>query len=136
MSEKVLFTGKTHTTGGKDGAARSADGFLNIELPEPHPAAENLFGAAWSACYLGALGLAAQQKKVNLPASPEVHAEIDLVRDGTGFFLRGRLNVGVPGVDRATAEELAELAHTICPYSKAVHGNIAVETKIVDVALA
>ncbi len=53
MTAKVLFTGKTHTTAGANGASRSADGFLDIKLPQPHPAAENLFGAAWSACYLG-----------------------------------------------------------------------------------
>jgi osmotically inducible protein OsmC len=59
MAEKVLFIGKTHNTNGRDGAARSSDGFLDIRLPQPHPAAENLFGAAWSACCMGALALAA-----------------------------------------------------------------------------
>ena len=75
---KVLFTGKTHTTAGSNGAGHSNDGFLDIKLPQPHPAAENLFGVAWSACYLGALGLAAQQRKVKLPADAAVDAEIDL----------------------------------------------------------
>jgi lipoyl-dependent peroxiredoxin len=46
MSAKVLFTGRTHTTNGHDGFAQSSDGFLDIKLPQPHPAAENLFGAA------------------------------------------------------------------------------------------
>jgi lipoyl-dependent peroxiredoxin len=132
MSDKVLYTGKTHTSGRKDGASRSADGFLDVKLPEPHPAAENLFGAAWSACYIGALELSAQQKKVRLPASPEVDAEIDLLRGDGGFYLRARFNVRIPGIDRATAEELTELAHEVCPYSKAVHGNVAIETKVVD----
>lgn len=132
MSQTVLFTGKTHSVGRKDGFARSADGFLDIKLPQPHPAAEVLFGAAWSACYIGALELAAQQKKVKLPASPEVDAEIDLVRNGAAFFLRGRLNVRVPGVDLETAQELTELAHAICPYSKAVHGNVDVETRVIE----
>ena len=49
MSERVVFSGKTHNTNGKSGAARSSDGLLDLKLPEPHPAAENLFGAAWSA---------------------------------------------------------------------------------------
>ena len=55
MSEKILFTGKTHTTGGRDGAARSGDGFVDLKLPQPHPAAENLFGVAWSACFIDAI---------------------------------------------------------------------------------
>ncbi len=130
-SAKVLFTGRTRTTGGRDGATRSSDGFVDLKLPQPHPAAEQLFAAAWSACYIGAIELAAAQKKIKLPASPAVDAEIDLNRDGDAFFLRARLNVSVPGVDREVAQALAEAAHGICPYSKAVHGNIEVTTNLV-----
>jgi lipoyl-dependent peroxiredoxin len=128
---KVLFTGRTHTTGGRDGAARSSDGFIDLKLPQPHPAAEQLFATAWSACYIGAIELAAAQRKITLPASPAVDAEIDLNRAGDAFFLRARLNVSVPGVDRAVAQLLAEAAHGICPYSKAIHGNIEVSTNVV-----
>ncbi|MFT4117241.1 Ohr family peroxiredoxin [Bradyrhizobium sp.] len=128
---KVLFTGKTHVTSGPDGAARSSDGFVDIKLAQPHPAAENLFAAAWSACYLGALGLAAAQRKVTLPSEPSVDTAIDLNNASGGFFLRARLDVSVPGVDRAVAQELIEAAHGICPYSKAVHGNIEVTTTLV-----
>ena len=131
MAEKVLFTGKTHNTNGRDGAARSSDGFLDIRLPQPHPAAENLFGAAWSACYMGAIELAASQRKITLPAGLAIDAEIDLNLDGGSFFLRARLNVSVPGVDREVAQELVDAAHKICPYSKATHGNIEVETTLV-----
>jgi lipoyl-dependent peroxiredoxin len=128
---KVLFTGKTHTTAGNAGAARSSDGFLDIQLPQPHPAAENLFGVAWSACYLGALGLAAQQRKIKLPADAAVDAEIDLSNAAGSFFLGARLNVSLPGVDREVAQQLIDAAHGICPYSKAVHGNIEVATTLV-----
>ena len=131
INAKVLFTGKTHTTNGRDGAARSSDGILDLKLPEPHPAAENLFAAAWSACYMGAIELAAAQKKVKLPSGLAVDAEIDLNHAAGAFFLRARLNVSVPGVDREVAQELIETAHTICPYSKAVHGNIDVTTTLV-----
>lgn len=131
MSAKVLFTAKTHTTAGADGAGSSSDGFLDIKLPQPHPAAENLFGVAWSACYMGALGLAASHKKVELPADMAVDAEIHLNMENGGFFLSAILNVSLPGIDRAVAEELVQEAHGICPYSKAVHGNIVVETNVV-----
>lgn len=128
---KLLFTGKTHVTAGHEGAARSQDGHLDIKLPQPHPAAENLFAAAWSACYLGAIGLAAAQRKVKLPQEPSVDTAIDLNNAGGAFFLRARLDVNVPGIDRAVAQELIEAAHGICPYSKAVHGNIEVTTTLV-----
>lgn len=129
MTAKVLFTGKTHTTAGANGAAVSADGFLDVKLPQPHPAAENLFGAAWSACYLGAIQLAAGQRKVAL-TDPSVDAEIDLANEAGAFFLQARLSVSLPGVDRDVAQELIDAAHAICPYSKAVHGNIEVVTTL------
>ena len=131
MSAKVLFTGKTHTTAGHDGAGRSSDGFLDIKLPHPHPAAENLFGVAWSACYIGALELAAAKRKITLSTDLAVDAEIDLNLADGAFFLAARLNVSLPGLDREVAEELVHAAHGICPYSKATHGNIAVETNLV-----
>lgn len=127
---KILFTGKTRTTNGANGAAQSSDGRLDIKLPQPHPAAEQLFAAAWSACYLGAIELAAQQRKLKLPAPLAVDTEIDLNNAGGAFFLRARLAVSVPGVDRAVAQELIAAAHLICPYSKAVHGNIEVTTTL------
>ena len=128
---KTLFTGKTHNTTGPNGGTSSADGMLNLKLTEPHPAAENLFGAAWSACYMGAIQLAAQQANVTLPALPEVDAEITLNLAGSEFFLRARLDVSLPGLDHETAQTLIDAAHRICPYSKAVHGNIDVVTTLV-----
>jgi lipoyl-dependent peroxiredoxin len=127
---KTLFTGRTHSKSGRDGFARSSDGFVDLRLAQPHPAAEQLFAAAWSACYMGAIEVAAGQRKIKLAGSPEVDAEIDLNNAGGSFFLRARLNVTVPGVERAVAEELAAAAHDICPYSKAVHGNIEVTTNV------
>jgi osmotically inducible protein OsmC len=131
MTEKVLFTGKTHNTSGRDGGARSSDGQLDLKLKQPHPAAENLFGAAWSACYMGAIEVAASQRHIKLPEGIAVDAEIDLNSDEGSFFLRARLNVSIPGVDRAVARELIDAAHGICPYSKATHGNIDVVTNLV-----
>jgi Ohr subfamily peroxiredoxin len=126
MADKILFTGTTHVKGGAEGYARSTNGVLDIALPEPHPAAENLFAAAWSACFLGAVGLAAAQKKIALPVTPEIDTTIDLLHRGGGFVLQARLDVQVPGIDRDVAQELIEAAHAICPYSKAIAGNIDV----------
>ncbi|HBO82583.1 MAG TPA: peroxiredoxin, partial [Cupriavidus sp.] len=122
--DKVLYTGKTHTTGGRDGAARSDDGRLDIRLTPPGAAGhgtnpEQLFAAGWSACFIGALGKAAQARKIALPAGVAVDAEVDLGMAGDQYFLQARLNVSLPGFDRATAQALAEDAHQRCPYSKA-----------------
>ena len=130
MTAKTLFTAKTHTTGGPHGAARSADGQLDIQLPEPHPSAERLFAAAWSACFIGAIELAAARKNITLPATPAIDATIDLLIENNAFFLRARLDVSVPGVDREVARELVDAAHGICPYSKATRGNIDVELNV------
>lgn len=130
MTEKLLFTGKTHNTGGRNGGTRSSDGQLDLRLSQPHPAAENLFGAAWSACYIGAVELAASQRNIKLPAGAAVDAEIDLNADDGSYFLRARLNVSLPGIERGLAEEIIEAAHSICPYSKATRGNIDVATSL------
>lgn len=131
MADKILFTGTTHVKGGADGYARSTNGILDLALPQPHPAAENLFAAAWSACFIGALELAASQKKVALPASPEADTTIDLLMKDGGFVLRARLDIQVPGIDQDLARELVDTAHKICPYSKAVEGNIDIELNLV-----
>ena len=130
MTARVVFTGKTHNTSGRNGAARSSDGLVDLKLPEPHPAAENLFGAAWSACYMGAIQLAAAQRKIKLPSDLAVDAQIDLNLDNGAYFLSANLNVSVPGIEREQAQELIKAAHLICPYSKAVHGNIDVTTTL------
>lgn len=135
MSQKIVYTGKTHTTGGRDGASRSSDGELDIALSPPgsnragtNP--EQLFAAGWSACFLGAIGKAASEHNLQLPADAAIDAEVDLALDDGGFALIARLNVSLPGIDRATAEVLTARAHEICPYSKATRGKIAVEINI------
>lgn len=132
MSERLITTGKTHNVSGKAGSARSNDGWLDLHVAQPHPAAEMLFGAAWSACFMGAIELAASQQHVKLPTAPEIDAEIDLNYGDEGFFLRARLNVSVPGIDRDVAQALVDAAHNrICPYSKATRGNIDVTITLI-----
>ena len=129
--ENVLYTGKTRTTGGRDGAARSDDGKLDIKLSPPGSSGpgtnpEQLFAAGWSACFIGAMGRAAKDKRVLLPAGTTVDAEVDLGTNEGGFQLQARLNVSLPGLPRDIAQELIEMAHQICPYSKMSRGNIDV----------
>jgi osmotically inducible protein OsmC len=134
--EKVLYTGRTHTTGGRDGMARSSDGRLDIKLSPPggpgtgtNP--EQLFAAGWSACFIGAMGRAASEMKVTLPADRAVDAEVDLGTTDGAFFLQARLTISLPGLDREVARKVVEAAHQICPYSKATRGNIDVTLSVV-----
>jgi osmotically inducible protein OsmC len=134
--DKVLYTAKTHTTGGRDGASRTSDGRLDVKLSSPGAAGngtnpEQLFAAGWSACFLGALGVAASQKKVALPADRAIDAEVDLGTSDGGYLLRARLNVSLPGLPREVAQTLVDAAHQICPYSKATRGNIDVTLNLV-----
>jgi Ohr subfamily peroxiredoxin len=134
--DKVLYTGKTHTTGGRDGASRSSDGRLDVRLSAPGSTGggtnpEQMFAAGWSACFIGAMGLAAGKMKVALPADTAVDAEVDLRTTDGAYFLQARLNVSLPGVEREVAEALARTAHETCPYSKATRGNIDVVISVV-----
>jgi Ohr subfamily peroxiredoxin len=140
MTETVLFTGKTLTTNaaGK-GSAHGVDLRLsspsgtdyNFEGVASHPTAEQLFAGAWSACYIAAIGVVAMQKKVKLPADMSVGIEVDLLqRSALDFGLRARFDVSLPGLDQATAEALAHEADLLCPYSKAVRGNIDVAMNV------
>ena len=129
--DKVLYTGKTHTTGGRDGAARSDDGRLQIRLSPPggngagsNP--EQLFAAGWSACFIGAMGRAAKGKNIVLPPDVAVDAEVDLGSGEGGFFLQARLRVSLPGLPREQGQALIEAAHQLCPYSRMSRGNIDV----------
>ena len=130
--DTVLYTAHTHTLGGRDGSSRSSDGRLDIRLSPPGSSGagtnpEQLFAAGWSACFIGAMGRAAQAQGVKLPADVAVDAEVDLGKSGEGFALQARLNVSLPGLDPAVARAVVDGAHQLCPYSKATRGNIAVE---------
>ena len=137
MTDKVLYTAKTHTTGGREnGHAKSSDGQLEVRLSTPgtnRPGTnpEQLFAAGWSACFEGAMQFVARSRKITLPPETAIDAEVDLNQGEGGFFLKARLNVSIPGVERSLAEEIVAQAHQVCPYSKATRGNIQVELKVV-----
>jgi lipoyl-dependent peroxiredoxin len=135
--EKLLYTAKAHTTGGREGGeSRTDDGRLDVRFSIPGTAGsgtnpEQLFAAGWSTCFLSAIKLIAGKRKIELPNGGAVDAEVDLGTTQRNFILAARLNVHLPGVDRQTAESLVEAAHETCPYSRATRGNIDVTLKVV-----
>ena len=134
-TEKVLYTAKAHSKGGRNGESRSSDGRLDIKLSSPGTTGggtnpEQLFAAGWSACFLGAMGVAAAKMKTRLPTDAGIDVEVDLCDGGGEYFLRARLNVSLPGVERDVAQALVNAAHQTCPYSKATRGNIDVAINV------
>jgi Ohr subfamily peroxiredoxin len=128
--EKVLYTAKAHSTGGRTGTSRSSDGRLEVKLSRPggpgtgtNP--EQLFAAGWSACFEGALGQAARELGIRLPSETAVDAEVNLsLDDAEGYFLTARLNVSIPGVADDIAQQLVDRANATCPYSKMTRNGI------------
>lgn len=133
--DKVLYTAKTHTTGGREGASRTDDGKLDVQLSAPGSSGtgtnpEQLFAAGYSACFIGAMKAVAARQKVTLPADLSVDAEVDLGPVGQAFGIAVRLNIHLPGMDPAQAQQLVDAAHVVCPYSNATRGNIPVTLTI------
>ncbi len=136
-TEKLLYTARTHTTGGREkGSSRSSDGRLDVKLSVPggpgtgtNP--EQLLAAGWSACFESAMALEARKAKVVLPADLAIDTEVDLNLGDAGYFLRARLNISLPGLDRTVAQALIDRAHETCPYSKATRGNVDVSLTLV-----
>jgi lipoyl-dependent peroxiredoxin len=108
----VRYTAKTHTSGGRrGGVSHSDDGRLDVKFSAPgvlgagtNP--EQFFAAGWSACFISAMGLVANRMKVKLPADLAIEAEIDLCHSGDVYFLRARLNVSLPGLEREVPRPL------------------------------
>ena len=142
--DQVLFSGNSHATVNHDpDAKRGEHGVLDLALSAPngersdfiatalHPRAEQLFSGAWSACYISAFEIAASMRKVTLPSDYSVDIQVSIGTVGNGFCLGAQFTIRAPGLAPEAVEAIAKLAHQICPYSKAVHGNIEVGLKVV-----
>lgn len=137
--QKTLYTAEATAFGGRDGRAESSDKALNIKLSTPRELGglggegtnpEQLFAAGYSACFIGALKVAAMQAKVALPADVAVTGRVGIGPIEGGFGIEAALQVSLPGMERERAEALVEAAHRVCPYSNATRGNIAVTLKV------
>ena len=131
--DKVLYTARSHTTGGREGASRSDDGKLDISLTAPTGKGTNpeqLFASGYSACFLGAMKAVAARQKITLPADTSIDAEVDLGPVGEAFGIAVRMTIHLPGMDKAAAQQLVDAAHQVCPYSNATRGNISVTLTI------
>jgi Ohr subfamily peroxiredoxin len=135
--EKVLYTAKTHTSGGREGGvSRSSDGRLVVKFTSPGAPGngtnpEQLFAAGWSACFISAMKIAAGKMNVDLPADLAIDAEVDVGTTHNAYGLAARLNASLPGMEREVAQRLVEATDQLCPYSNATRGNIDVAINLV-----
>jgi lipoyl-dependent peroxiredoxin len=138
--EKALYTAHASATGGRDGHAASDDGVLNVKLATPKELGgaggpgtnpEQLFAAGYSACFLGAMKHVAAQNKITLPADTKINGDVGIGPTPNGFGIEVALNISLPSMDRAAAQDLINKAHVVCPYSNATRGNIDVKLNLV-----
>jgi Ohr subfamily peroxiredoxin len=134
--DKVLYTARAHTTGGRDGASRTDDGRLDVKHSPPGTPGngtnpEQLFAAGYSACFLGAIKAVGGKMKLAVPADAAIDAEVDLGSIPAGYGIAVRLNISLPGLERAQAQALVDAAHQVCPYSNATRGNIDVTLTVI-----
>lgn len=126
-----LYTAEVTATGNRDGHVKSSDGMIDWDMRKPRELGgqgngynpEQLFAAAWSSCYLGALGSVAATEGVDVTEA-EVTVRVSFNKDGNAFMLSAELDVHIPGIHIEEAQRLAEKANHACPYSKATKGNI------------
>jgi osmotically inducible protein OsmC len=137
---KLLYEAQAVATGeGRNGRSRSSDGVLDLELAIPKEMGgpggtatnpEQLFAAGYAACFHSALQVVARRERLAV-ADSSVAARVGLQANASrGFELTVALDVELPGVDQATAEDLVAKAHAVCPYSNATRGNVDVELKV------
>lgn len=140
MATKILYSTSATATGGRDGQARTTDGSFEVTLGTPTELGgngkgnnpEQLFASGYAACFIGAMKfVAAQGQHAKVPADASVTATVGIgPRSDKGFGLAVELVVSLPGLDRDAAEALVAEADTVCPYSHAVRGNIAVKLSV------
>lgn len=138
--EKVLYTAHATSTGGREGTSSTPDGALSVTLSTPKELGgaggpgtnpEQLFAAGYSACFIGAMKAVAGKTKTALPADLSISADVGIGPIPTGFSIQVALQISLPGMERAAAEQLVQAAHQVCPYSNATRGNIDVSLTVI-----
>lgn len=138
--DKTLYTAVATATGGREGTVRSSDGIVDLKLTPPREMGgsgapgsnpEQLFAAGYSACFIGALKVVAGREKIRLPQELSIEGHVGIGPIGQAFGIEVTLNISIPGIDKAIAQDLVNKAHQVCPYSNATRGNIDVTLNVV-----
>ena len=134
---KAIYTARAKAIGGRVGTAKSDDGQIELKLDRPvemggrgngtNP--EQLFAADYAACFIGTLRVVAGKRHIRIPEDVAIDSAVSfgpLAGEAEGFGIAVAMMIRLPGIERATAEELVHRAHQVCPYSNATLGNIDV----------
>ncbi len=133
--DKIMYTTETTVKGGREGSAASTDGLLKLKLSKPKELGgaggdgtnpEQLFAAGYAACFLSAMELVSGRKKLALSPDTSIRAVVSIGQSGTALALAVTLNIHIPGMDKAAADDLVAVSHQTCPYSNATRNNIDV----------
>ncbi|WIY53203.1 organic hydroperoxide resistance protein [Devosia sp. YIM 151766] len=138
---KTMYIARATSTGGRAGHGATDDGVLDVTLTTPKELGgdgargtnpEQLFAVGYSACFLGAMKAAARKSGDTIPEDAKVTAEISFTDrdDGEGFWIAAKLNIDVPGLDKAKVEDIVQRAHVICPYSEVSRKGFNVELQV------
>ncbi|SNB60745.1 peroxiredoxin, Ohr subfamily [Arboricoccus pini] len=137
---EILYTATATSKGGRDGGAKTSDGKLDLALSVPKAMGgddgpgtnpEQLFACGYAACFLGALKAVAGKEKIKVSNDTTVTAKVHFGKKEPGFGLAVELEINIPGIDKAQAEDLVKKAHEFCPYSRATRNNIDVKLTVV-----
>ncbi|RZI92348.1 MAG: organic hydroperoxide resistance protein [Variovorax sp.] len=135
--DKVLYTAEAHTTGGRDGAGKSSDGAIDVQLSSPGSGKpgtnpEQLFAVGYAACFIGAMKAVGPKISVKVPDDVAIDSKVSLgpTNGGAAYGISVKLKITLPGLDDAQKNLLVETAHKVCPYSNATRGNIDVDLEI------
>ncbi|MCU1545471.1 MAG: organic hydroperoxide resistance protein [Homoserinimonas sp.] len=138
---EILYTAVAHASGGgRDGHVRSEDDKIDFDVRPPKEIGgsgegvnpEQLFAAAYSACFLSAVHGAGKKLELDTTdAAVSASVSFGNVEEG-GYGLSVDLDIYTPNVAPDRREELAAAAHALCPHSRATRGNIEVKLTPVD----
>lgn len=139
-STVVTVSGGEAEHGRASGVARSDDGNLDVQLRLPTALGgggggtnpEQLFAAAYAACFHGALNLLAAKRKIPVHDAT-VEVSVAFGRDPVDglFMLTADVRIHLPDVEKSVAEELVRNTERFCPYAKMARNGI---TSIVALA--
>lgn len=138
--DKVLYTATATATGGRTGSGASSDGVLNLQLSTPRELGgaggpgtnpEQLFAVGYAACFIGAMKAVGAKMKIRIPDDVSITCDVGIGPIPQGFGIQVAMRINVPGLDRATVEQIVAAAHQVCPYSNATRGNIDVTLTVV-----
>ncbi len=134
-----MYTASATNVGGRSGHVQSSDGVLNLDVRPPkemggpggdYTNPEQLFAAGYASCFGSALQAVAMQKQQRIRPTTTARVSISKLEGQNGFGLSVEMDVNIPGIEQAAAEELVKEAHQVCPYSNATRNNIEVELKV------